>query len=136
MFFEFIWTMAAISVINLVLLIVVIFKLRKQEKFQSGEAHINLELINQSLNRLSEIAEKLEQSQKSRRESTSAQNQSYNNRPQQNKERQALAMIRQGQDSRKIGKTLGISKSEIDLLMASEKLGNGKREIRVGFAKA
>ena len=60
MLFAYQWVVLSLLALDLMLSLVMIFKIRKQEKFQTSEAHGNLELINQSLNRLSEIAEKLE----------------------------------------------------------------------------
>lgn len=127
MFFQYIWIIAALTVINVGLSIIIIFKFRKQEKFQTNEAHTNLELINQSLNRLSEIAEKLEP----REEPVQQVGQVFLEEPEsdtnQSKEQRAVSMIRKGENSRSISRSLGISRSEIDLLIASEKLGNGSQ---------
>ncbi len=123
MFFEYIWIITAIVVANLALSIVILSKMHKQEQFHTSEAHANLKLINQSLNRLSDIAEKLENLEKPE-PVIEKQVYSRDRNNGQNKEQKALTMIRQGEDPRKIGRLLGISKSEIDLLIASEKLGN------------
>jgi hypothetical protein len=130
MFFEYLWALGFVGIATLACSVIIIFKLRKLEKFQTGEAHANLELINQSLNRLSEIAEKLERNDKPHHE-TSQENRMEsrepgNNRGNQTKEQKALSMIRQGEDPRRIGRLLGISKSEIDLLTASERLGKNQ----------
>ena len=136
MFFEYLWILAAIVVANLALAVVMLAKMHKQEQFQTGEAHANLELINQSLNRLSDIAEKLERAEMPTYEKTIPNTvkpepevakktfEPDNNRIGQSKEQRAISLIKQGEDPRKIGRKLGISKSEIELLVASEKLGN------------
>lgn len=56
----FIWVLACLTAINLALCIVIIMKMKKQEQFHTGEAHTHMELINKSLQRLSEITNKLE----------------------------------------------------------------------------
>lgn len=124
MFLQYVWIAASLVAANFILTVAVILKLRKQEKFQTNEAHANLQLINQSLNRLSEIAEKFEQSNL---QSAQARYQprvdDTPNRINQTKEQKALTLIRQGEHPRQISRKLGISKSEMDLLVASEKLG-------------
>lgn len=126
MFFEYLWILSGLVIADLVLSIVAILKLKKQERFQTGEAHANLELINQSLNRLSEITEKLEKVQAVVEEPMARAVEPANDRFSQSREQRAITMIRQGEDPRRIGRQLGISKSEIDLLIASEKLGNSR----------
>ncbi len=127
MLFVYIWGLAAVVFVNLVLSIVILAKMHKQERFHTSEAHANLELINQSLNRLSDIAEKLERAEAPIRE---AESQVYTrervseHNSGQSKEQRAVTMIRQGEDPRKISRKLGMSKSELELLIASEKLGN------------
>jgi DNA-binding NarL/FixJ family response regulator len=123
MFFEYFWLIIALVLVNAGLSILLIVKFRKQEQFQTNEAHANLELISQSLNRLSEITEALEQQQQSQPEpAASVLSENKPTDQSENKERRVLSMIRQGEDPREIGKKLGISRSEIDLLVASEKL--------------
>ena len=56
----FIWVLACLTAINLALCLVIIMKMKKQEQFHTGEAHTHMELINKSLQRLSEITYKLE----------------------------------------------------------------------------
>jgi DNA-binding NarL/FixJ family response regulator len=123
MLLQYVWIAVAFVAANFALTMTIILKLRKQEKFQTSEAHANLQLINQSLNRLSEIAEKFEgiklppvQFPDQPRSTTTS------NRINQTKEQKALTLIRQGENPRQIGRKLGISKSEMDLLVASEKL--------------
>jgi hypothetical protein len=127
MFVVYSLAILALVAVDLVLSILMIIKISKQEKFQTGEAHANLELINQSLNRLSDIAEKLEQgkppvSKPSPEPKVAAEN---NNR--QNKERQVLTLINRGENPKVISKKLGISRSEVEMMVASERLGNGWR---------
>ena len=50
--------MVGLLIANLVILLSVAHRLAKQEKFQTGEAHTNFEMINRSLKQLSDIAEK------------------------------------------------------------------------------
>lgn len=127
MFFEYIWALALVNVANLAILIVILAKMHKQERFQTSEAHANLELINQSLNRLSEIAEKLERTESPINEVRSPiSNVERERNDGRSKEQKAISMIRQGEDPRKISRKLGISKSEIELLLASEKLGKSR----------
>lgn len=121
------WLIAALALFNVIISIMIIIKISKQEKFQTGEAHANLELINQSLNRLSEIAEKLEQGKHTKKQNGDAIRKVSGEVSTSNKESQALTLIRRGEGSQMISKKLGVSRSEIDLLVASEKLGNGKR---------
>ena len=130
MFFEYMWALSLVVVATLACSVLIIFKLKKLEKFQTSEAHANLELINQSLNRLSEIAEKFEQVEKPEEEPRTEKREPGYNRTSQSKEQRALTMIRQGEDPRRIGRVLGISKSEIDLLTASEKLGKNQRNLQ------
>jgi hypothetical protein len=130
MFFEYMWALSLVVIATLASSILIIFKLKKLEKFQTSEAHANLELINQSLNRLSEIAEKFERVEKPDQEPRTEKREPGNNRVSQSKEQRALMMIRQGEDPRRIGRMLGISKSEIDLLTASEKLGKNQRNLQ------
>jgi hypothetical protein len=130
MFFEYMWALSLVVIATLACSVLIIFKLKKLERFQTSEAHANLELINQSLNRLSEIAEKFEQVEKSDQELRTDKRASGHSRISQSKEQRALTMIRQGEDPRRIGRMLGISKSEIDLLTASEKLGKNQRNLQ------
>ena len=127
MFFQVIWIIAALAAINVGLSIIIILKFRKQEQFQTNEAHTNLELINQSLNRLSEIAEKLESREEPVQQVSRVILEEPESDSNQSKEQRAVSMIRRGENSRSISKSLGLSRSEIDLLIASEKLGNGRQ---------
>lgn len=123
MLLQYVWIAVALVAANFALTLTVILKLKKQEKFQTSEAHANLQLINQSLNRLSEIAEKFEQVNLPPVQSyDQPRSASTSNRINQTKEQKALTLIRQGENPRQIGRKLGISKSEMDLLVASEKL--------------
>lgn len=129
MFFEYIWVLGAVVVLNLVMSFVILSKMLKQEQFHTSEAHANLKLINQSLNRLSDIAEKLEKAEiqaEPQVVEVTNQLQTPENDNGQSKEQRAVTMIRQGEDPRKIGRKLGMSKSELELLMASEKLGSSR----------
>ena len=102
-------------------------KIMKLEKFQTGEAQANLELINQSLNRLSQITELLErQNQPVRIIDTSADT-TDDEVSNMTKERKAISLLRRGENPRLISRKLGISRSEMDLLVASEKLGNSRQ---------
>jgi hypothetical protein len=65
MTFGYFWPIMAMVSINIALLIVLLIKFKKQERFQTDEAHTNLDLINRALSRLSDIAESLEQHQES-----------------------------------------------------------------------
>jgi len=120
------WLIVTILSVNLILTMLMLVKLRKQEKFQTNEAHANLELINQSLNRLSDIAEKLEHDKPDLKTKGYEVRRVSSNGSKQSKEKQALTMIRQGENSVSISRRLGISRSEVDLLVASEKLGNNR----------
>jgi len=42
------WLIVAMVAVNLIMTLMIVIKIRKQEEFQTGEAHANLELINQS----------------------------------------------------------------------------------------
>ena len=134
MFLHYTWIVMALLLADIALSIFLIAKFKKLEKFQTSEAHTNLELINQSLNRLSEIAEKFE----NRPGSGGIPRYSLSEEPgepsNQNKEQRVLSMIRQGENPRVISSKLGISRSEIDLLMASEKLGNDRRNAKVDIS--
>lgn len=125
MFLQYTWFAVILTAVNITLSIVIITKLKKQEKFQTSEAHANLQLINQSLNRLSEIAERFEQNNPIQSQDIHYKREAGPNRINQTTEQKALTMIRQGEDPRAVGRKLGISRSEIDLLVASEKLGCG-----------
>ncbi|MCP4581907.1 MAG: response regulator transcription factor [candidate division Zixibacteria bacterium] len=127
MFFEYFWIIIALVFINISLSIMLIVKFRKQEQFQTNEAHANLELINQSLNRLSEITEALENSQEASPDTAGVLTENSESDQGGNREQRVLSMIRQGENPREIGKKLGISRSEIDLLVASEKLGYNRQ---------
>ncbi len=120
------WLIVTILSVNLILTMLMLVKLSKQEKFQTNEAHANLELINQSLNRLSDIAEKLEHNKPDLKTKGYEVRRVSSNGSKQSKEKQALTMIRQGENSVSISRRLGISRSEVDLLVASEKLGNNR----------
>lgn len=135
MLFAYQWVVLSLLALDLMLSLVMIFKIRKQEKFQTSEAHGNLELINQSLNRLSEIAEKLESKYQAVRETNGQSREVYNNGNGINKEQRALSLIRRGENPRIISKKLGISRSEMDLLVAQEKLGNGRLAERMGVSQ-
>jgi len=134
MFLQYTWIVMGLVLADISLSIILITKFKKLEKFQTSEAHTNLELINQSLNRLSEIAEKFE----NRSGSTEILHHSLSEQPDQpsnqKKELRVLSMIRQGENPRVISSKLGISRSEIDLLIASEKLGNGRRNAKVDIS--
>jgi len=120
------WLIVTILSVNLILTMLMLVKMSKQEKFQTNEAHANLELINQSLNRLSDIAEKLEHNKPDLKTKGYEVRRVSSNGSKQSKEKQALTMIRQGENSVSISRRLGISRSEVDLLVASEKLGNNR----------
>ncbi len=118
-----------IGMINLALLAVLLIKIQKIERFQTAEAHDNLNLINQSLNRLSNITDKLERLREPISGDTAvAGSRSYgmeNDNPAE-KEKKALSLLRRGEDPRNISRKLGISRSEMELLVASEKLGSSR----------
>lgn len=116
------------GLVNLALLALLYLKIQKIERFQSAEAHDNLNLINQSLNRLSNITDKLERLREPIYEvsSISARSQSADLDNPVEKEKRALSMLRRGEDPRIISRKLGISRSEMELLVASEKLGSGR----------
>jgi len=126
------WLIAAMVAVNLIMTLMIVIKIRKQEEFQTGEAHANLELINQSLNRLSEIAEKLEKKKKDEASSEYVSQTHSEGSSNHVKEKQALIMIRRGEKPISISRKLGISRSEIDLLVASEKLGNSRLVYKSG----
>ncbi len=130
MFLQYTWIITASILANIALSIVLITKFKKLEKFQTSEAHANLELINQSLNRLSEIAEKLEGKPQSAELPHRTLTEEPGELSNQNREQRVLSMIRQGENPRVISSKLGISRSEIDLLIASEKMGNGRRSAK------
>ena len=126
MFSEFFWILSALTVINSILLIAIIFKFKKQERFQTDEAHTNLEIINQSLNRLSDVAERLELINSSSQTIRAGKSGLDINNLKQSKEKRAREMIRQGDDPRRISRHLGLPRSEIELILASEKLTDSK----------
>jgi len=126
------WLIIAMVAVNLIMTLLLIIKVRKQERFQTDEAHANLELINQSLNRLSEIADKLERNRKDEISSEYVSRTPSEESSNKSKEKQALIMIRRGEKPISISRKLGISRSEIDLLVASEKLGNNSITNRSG----
>ena len=131
MFLQYTGIVIALVLADIVLSIFLIAKFKKLEKFQTSEAHTNLELINKSLNRLSEIAEKFESKPGSAEISYHSLSEEAGNRSNQNQEQRVLSMIRQGENPRVISSKLGISRSEIDLLIASEKMGNGRLNTKV-----
>jgi hypothetical protein len=120
------WLILFLCLANVGLAGWMISKILKLEKFQTGEAQANLELINQSLNRLSNITETLERQNQPVRMVETANSQNEEN-PEINKERRAIYLLRKGENPRLISRKLGLSRSEMDLLVASEKLGNGQK---------
>jgi hypothetical protein len=100
-------------------------KIIKIEKLNNTELKSNLELIDQALKRLSRIHESYERSSQPVRltENGGADTDQTEN----NKERRAIYLLRRGENPRAISRKLGISRSELDLLMASERLGNGHK---------
>lgn len=127
MIFDYLWIIPALVLFNLLLSAWIILKMSKLERFQTNEAHANLQLINQSLNRLSDITERLEKLSRNSGKPDRIVGDNFADEPGFNKEREALALIRRGENPKLISKKLGISRSEIELLVASEKLGNGCR---------
>ncbi len=117
------------GMINLALLAMLFIKIQKIERFQTAEAHDNLNLINQSLNRLSNITDKLERLREPAiADPVTAGIRSYGleNDNAVDKEKKALSLLRRGEDPRNISRKLGISRSEMELLVASEKLGSSR----------
>ena len=127
MIFDYLWIIPALVLFNLLLSAWIILKMSKLERFQTNEAHANLKLINQSLNRLSDITERLEKQSQNSGKPDRIIGDNFADESGFNKEREALALIRRGENPKLISKKLGISRSEIELLVASEKLGNGCR---------
>ena len=127
MIFNYLWIIAVLVLVNLFLCIWIILKMGKLERFQTYEAHTNLQLINQSLNRLSDITETLEKQNQNSSRPDRIINDSFSDDSGFDKEQEVLALIRQGENPQLISKKLGISRSEIELLAASEKLSDSCR---------
>jgi hypothetical protein len=129
---DVVWLTLIVSMANLGLIFWISSKILKLEKSQGGEAQANLELINQSLNRLSQLIETQERPSQPVRVTESDSNQAEGNSD-GTKERRAISLLRHGENPRIISRKLGISRSEMDLLMASERLGSGHKS-EVGTA--
>jgi hypothetical protein len=127
MYFDALSLTVILAIANCGLLCWVAFKILKLEKFQTGEAQSNLELINQSLNRLSQITEVLERINQPVRMTETSTAQNNEEECETGKERRAIYLLRKGENPRVISRKLGLSRSEMDLLVASEKLGNSQR---------
>lgn len=122
---DVVWLVLIVSMANLGLTFWIGSKLMKMERQGSTESRANLELMDQSLKRLSHLHESFERSNQPVREvetESQGEEQSENN-----KERRAIYLLRRGENPRMISRKLGISRSEMDLLMASERLGNGHK---------
>lgn len=130
MIFVYLWIFPVAVLVNLLLSAWIILKMGKLEKFQTGEAHANLQLMNQSLNHLSDIAEMFEKQNHNSHVPDRLMGDNLQGNSDFDKEQKALALIRQGENPKHIGRKLGISRSEMELLVASEKLGNGSRPSR------
>jgi hypothetical protein len=126
MFSDVVWLVLVVSMANLGLTFWIGSKILKMEKLHEGDSKSNLELIDQSLKRLSHLLEITERSNQPVRvvESNSGQGEDQS---ESNKERRAIYLLRRGENPRLISRKLGISRSEMDLLMASERLGNGHK---------
>ncbi len=122
---DVVWLVLVVSMANLGLTLWIGTKILKIEKQGSTESRANLELIDQSLKRLSHLHESYERSNQSVRVVESG-NQGEE-QTETNKERRAIHLLRRGENPRVISRKLGISRSEMDLLMASERLGNGHK---------
>jgi hypothetical protein len=127
MYSSMLWLMMTLILGSLALSALIVVKILKLEKFQTGEAQANLELINQSLNRLSQVAEMLENTSRPLKNAEMTIAEPDNGNDNGNKERRAISLLRRGENPRIISKKLGISRSEMELLVASEKLGNGRQ---------
>lgn len=130
MFFVYLWVIPALFLFNLLLSAWMVLKIDKLEKFQSDEARTNLQLMNQSLNRLSDIAETFEKQDYHSHVPDRLRGGDLKVNSDFSKEQKVLTLIQQGENPRQISRKLGISRSEVELLVASEKLGNGRRPNR------
>jgi hypothetical protein len=135
MYSSMLWLMMTLILGNLVLAALIVSKILKLEKFQTGEAQANLELINQSLNRLSQITEMLEATSRPMKNAEMTMAESDIGGDGVNKERRAVSLLRRGENPRLISKKLGISRSEMELLVASEKLGSGRKSAMTSMAE-
>jgi hypothetical protein len=126
MFSDVVWLTLIVSMANLGLIFWISSKIVKLEKSQGGEVQAKLDLINQSLNRLSQFIETQERTYQPIRATEPSGNQGEDN-SEGTKERRAVSLLRRGENPRTISRKLGISRSEMDLLMAYEKLGNGHK---------
>jgi hypothetical protein len=127
MIFNYLWIIPVLVLVNLFLCVWIILKMGKLERFQTYEAHTNLQLINQSLNRLSDITEKLERQNQNSSKPARIISEDFTDDSNFDKGQEALALIRRGENPKLISKKLGISRSEIELLAASEKLSDDCR---------
>jgi hypothetical protein len=122
---DVVWLVLIVSMANLGLTFWIGTKILKIEKQNSTESRANLELIDQSLKRLSHLHESYERANQPVRVVESGNQGEEQNET--SKERRAIHLLRRGENPRAISRKLGISRSEMDLLMASERLGNGHR---------
>lgn len=122
---DVVWLVLIVSMANLGLTFWIGTKILKIEKRDSTESRANLELIDQSLKRLSHLHESFERSGQPIRVVETGNH--GEEQTETNKERRAIYLLRRGENPRVISRKLGISRSEMDLLMASERLGNGHK---------
>lgn len=122
---DVIWLTLLVGITNLGLTIWLFSKVVKIEKHGLNESRTNLELIDQSLKRLSQLHETAERSSQPVKVVETAGRGEENS--ESTRERRAIYLLRRGENPRTISRKLGISRSEMDLLMASERLGNGHK---------
>jgi hypothetical protein len=123
---DVVWLVLVVSMANLGLTFWIGSKILKMEKSHEGDSKSNLELIDQSLKRLSHLIEITERSNQPERV-VESNNNLDEDQSESTKERRAIYLLRRGENPRLISRKLGISRSEMDLLMASERLGKGHK---------
>jgi hypothetical protein len=126
MFSDVVWLVLVVSMANLGLTFWIGSKILKMDNIHEGDSKSNLELIDQSLKRLSHLIEITERSNQPARVVESNNNQGED-QSESTKERRAIYLLRRGENPRLISRKLGISRSEMELLMASERLGGGHK---------
>jgi hypothetical protein len=126
MFSDVVWLVLIVSMANLGLTFWIGSKILKLEKSRESDSKSNLELIDQALKRLSHLIETQEHPVQQVQVSEPGRG-NNEDQPEATKERRAIYLLRRGENPRSISRKLGISRSEMDLLMASERLGNGHK---------
>jgi hypothetical protein len=126
MYSDVVWFVLVISMANLGLTFWIGSKILKLEKSSDSENNSNLALIEQSLKRLSHLIETQEQSYQPNKTIEPSVSRD-DDQSETTKERRAIYLLRRGENPRVISRKLGISRSEMDLLTASERLGSGHK---------